>query len=120
MATRRRGCVPESGRDEPAFSGKRGGGSGGEVGTDLRAGQQCRIIRDGQLIKYKDGAVVGTMSDDHFESVIGVNLRGVFTCTRAISPVMIQGGGGVILNASSVVGIYGNFGQTNYVVSRRA
>lgn len=76
------------------------------------------IIRDGQLIKYKDGAVVGTMSDDQFESVIGVNLRGVFTCTRAISPVMIQGGGGVILNASSVVGIYGNFGQTNYVASK--
>jgi len=76
------------------------------------------IIRDGQLIKYKDGAVVATMSDDQFNSVIGVNLRGVFTCTRAISPVMIQGGGGVILNASSVVGLYGNFGQTNYVASK--
>jgi len=76
------------------------------------------IIRDGQLIKYKDGAVVGTMSDDQFNSVIGVNLRGVFTCTRAISPVMIHGGGGVILNASSVVGLYGNFGQTNYVASK--
>ena len=76
------------------------------------------ILRDGQLVKYKDGALLGTMSDEQFDSVIGVNLRGVFTCTRAVAPVMIQGGGGVILNASSVVGVYGNFGQTNYVASK--
>jgi len=76
------------------------------------------ILRDGQLVKYKDGALVGTMSDEQFDSVIGVNLRGVFTCTRAVAPVMIQGGGGVILSASSVVGVYGNFGQTNYVASK--
>jgi 3-oxoacyl-[acyl-carrier protein] reductase len=76
------------------------------------------IIRDGQLVKYKDGALVATMSDEQFDSVIGVNLRGVFTCTRVVTPVMIQGGGGVILNASSIVGVYGNFGQTNYVASK--
>jgi 3-oxoacyl-[acyl-carrier protein] reductase len=76
------------------------------------------ILRDGQLVKYKDGAVLGTMSDEQFDSVIGVNLRGVFTCTRAVTPVMIQGGGGVVLSASSVVGVYGNFGQTNYVASK--
>jgi 3-oxoacyl-[acyl-carrier protein] reductase len=76
------------------------------------------ILRDGQLVKYKDGALLGTMSDEQFDSVIGVNLRGVFTCTRAVAPSMIQGGGGVILNASSVVGLYGNFGQTNYVASK--
>ena len=76
------------------------------------------ILRDGQLVKYKDGALAGMMSDEQFDSVIGVNLRGVFTCTRAVAPRMIQGGGGVILNASSVVGLYGNFGQTNYVAAR--
>jgi 3-oxoacyl-[acyl-carrier protein] reductase len=76
------------------------------------------IIRDGQLVKYKDGALLGSMSDEQFDSVIGVNLRGVFVCTRAVSPVMVQGGGGVVLNASSVVGLYGNFGQTNYVASK--
>ena len=76
------------------------------------------ILRDGLLVKYKDGAFLGTMSDEQFDSVIGVNLRGVFTCTRAVAPSMIQGGGGVILNASSVVGVYGNFGQTNYVASK--
>ncbi|MCE5309895.1 MAG: 3-oxoacyl-ACP reductase FabG [Acidobacteriales bacterium] len=76
------------------------------------------ILRDAQLVKYKGGAVVGVMSDEAFDACIGVNLRGVFNCTRAVVPHMIEGGGGVILNASSVVGIYGNFGQTNYVASK--
>jgi len=76
------------------------------------------ILRDGQLIKYKDGALAGVMSDEQFDAVISVNLKGVFTCTRAVAPRMIQGGGGVILNASSVVGLYGNFGQTNYVATK--
>ena len=76
------------------------------------------ILRDGQLVKVKDGAVAGIMSDEQFDSVIAVNLKGVFTCTRAVVPRMIQAGGGAILNASSVVGLYGNFGQTNYVATK--
>ncbi len=76
------------------------------------------ILRDGQLVKFKEGELAGMMSDEQFESVIGVNLKGVFVCTRAVAPRIIQAGGGVILNASSVVGLYGNFGQTNYVASK--
>jgi len=76
------------------------------------------ILRDGQLVKYKDGAVASLMTDDQFDAVINVNLRGVFLCARAVTPHMIAGGGGVILNASSVVGLYGNFGQTNYVAAK--
>lgn len=76
------------------------------------------IVRDGQLMKVKDGEVQKFMSDDQFSSVIDVNLKGVFACTRAVVPHMIQQNGGVILNASSVVGIYGNFGQTNYVAAK--
>jgi 3-oxoacyl-[acyl-carrier protein] reductase len=76
------------------------------------------ILRDGQLVKYKDGAVAGLMSDEQFDAVISVNLKGVFHCTRAVARRMMAGGGGVILNASSIVGIYGNFGQTNYVASK--
>jgi 3-oxoacyl-[acyl-carrier protein] reductase len=76
------------------------------------------ILRDGQLIKYKDGAVAGVMSDEQFDAVVSVNLKGVFICTRAVVPRMIAAGGGVILNASSVVGLYGNFGQTNYVATK--
>jgi len=78
------------------------------------------IVRDAQLVKWKDGDVVATMSDAEFDAVAGVNLRGVFLCTRAVVPHMIRGGGGVILNASSVVGLYGNFGQTNYVATKAA
>jgi 3-oxoacyl-[acyl-carrier protein] reductase len=76
------------------------------------------ILRDGQLVKHKDGALAGVMSDQQFDSVISVNLKGVFVCARAVVPHMIRRGGGVILNASSVVGLYGNFGQTNYVATK--
>jgi 3-oxoacyl-[acyl-carrier protein] reductase len=76
------------------------------------------ILRDAQLVRFKDGAIAGIMSDDQFDAVIGVNLRGVFLVTRAVAARMIPAGGGVILNASSVVGLYGNFGQTNYVAAK--
>ncbi len=76
------------------------------------------ILRDSQLVKWKDGAVAGMMDDASFDAVINVNLKGVFICARAVVPHMIKGGGGVILNASSVVGLYGNFGQTNYAATK--
>jgi 3-oxoacyl-[acyl-carrier protein] reductase len=76
------------------------------------------ILRDGMLVKCKDGLPPVLMSDEQFDAVINVNLKGVFVCTRAVAPFMISGGGGVILNASSVVGLYGNFGQTNYVAAK--
>ncbi len=76
------------------------------------------IVRDAQLVKWRDGEAVSTMSDEAFDAVIAVNLRGVFLCTRAVVPHMIRGGGGAILSASSVVGLYGNFGQTNYAASK--
>ena len=76
------------------------------------------ILRDGQLIKLKDGELVGQMSEEKFDLVISVNLKGVFNCTQAVAPVMAKQGGGVILNASSVVGLDGNFGQTNYVATK--
>lgn len=76
------------------------------------------ILRDGQLVKFKDGLSTGEMTDQQFDSLISVNLRGVFVCARAVVPHMKNAGGGSILNASSVVGLYGNFGQTNYVASK--
>lgn len=76
------------------------------------------ILRDGQLVKYIEGALAGALSDEQFDAVLSVNLKGVFNCTRAVVPQMIAVGGGVILNASSVVGLYGNFGQTNYVAAK--
>jgi 3-oxoacyl-[acyl-carrier protein] reductase len=53
-----------------------------------------------------------------FDAVIDVNLRGVFHCAQAVVDTMVEQGSGVILNASSVVGIYGNYGQTNYAASK--
>ena len=50
--------------------------------------------------------------------MIGVNLKGVFNCTQAVAEHMIERGYGRIVNTSSVVGIYGNFGQTNYVAAK--
>jgi 3-oxoacyl-[acyl-carrier protein] reductase len=76
------------------------------------------IVRDAQLVKWREGAAAGAMSEADFDAVLAVNLKGVFLCTRAAAPRMIAGGGGVILNASSVVGLYGNFGQTNYAASK--
>jgi 3-oxoacyl-[acyl-carrier protein] reductase len=58
------------------------------------------------------------MTLEQFDAVIDVNLRGVFHATQAVLPTMLAQGSGVILNASSVVGIYGNFGQTNYAASK--
>ena len=67
------------------------------------------IVQDAQLLK---------MSEVQFDRVIDVNLKGTFNCTKAVADIMVAQGAGVILNASSVVGIYGNFGQTNYAASK--
>ncbi len=76
------------------------------------------IVRDSQLVKWKGGEVQSTLTDEAWNAVIDVNLKGVFHCARAVVPHMIGGGGGVILNASSIVGLYGNFGQTNYAATK--
>jgi len=76
------------------------------------------IVRDAQLVKWNGGSPASIMSEETWDSVIGVNLKGVFLVTRAVVPHMIKGGGGVILCAASVVGLLGNFGQTNYVASK--
>jgi 3-oxoacyl-[acyl-carrier protein] reductase len=76
------------------------------------------ILRDGQLVKFKEGQLVGQMSEADFDLVISVNLKGVFNCAQAVAPYMIKQGAGVILNATSIVGLDGNFGQTNYVATK--
>jgi len=69
------------------------------------------IVQDAQLKK---------MSDDQFDRVIDVNLKGVYNCTKAVVDIMLEQHSGCILNASSIVGLYGNFGQTNYAASKFA
>ena len=67
------------------------------------------IVEDAQLKK---------MTDEQFERVIDVNLKGVYNCTKAVVDIMLDQNSGCILNASSIVGIYGNFGQTNYAATK--
>lgn len=67
------------------------------------------IVQDAQFKK---------MTDDQFDRVIDVNLKGVYNCTRAVVDIMLEQNSGCILNASSIVGIYGNFGQTNYAATK--
>ncbi|MGD2177301.1 MAG: glucose 1-dehydrogenase [Anaerolineae bacterium] len=76
------------------------------------------ILRDNQLVKVKNGALVKQMPEDEFDLVVKVNLKGVFNCAQAVAPIMIQQASGVILNATSVAGLDGNFGQTNYVATK--
>ncbi len=56
--------------------------------------------------------------EEQFDRVIEINLKGVYNCTKAVVSTMLAQQSGVILNASSIVGLYGNFGQTNYAASK--
>lgn len=63
-------------------------------------------------------AQMKNMTDEQFDKVIAVNLKGVFNCTKVVVDTMIAQKSGVILNSSSIVGLYGNFGQTNYAAAK--
>jgi 3-oxoacyl-[acyl-carrier protein] reductase len=76
------------------------------------------VLRDNMLVKVKDGELVKQMPEADWDLVIAVNLKGVFNCTQAVAPAMIKQGSGVILNATSIAGLDGNFGQTNYVATK--
>ncbi len=67
------------------------------------------ITRDASFLK---------MTEEQWKQVVDVNLTGVFNCTKAIAPIMVENKYGKIVNTSSVVGLYGNFGQTNYVATK--
>jgi len=67
------------------------------------------IVQDAQFKK---------MSEEQFDRVIDVNLKGVYNCTKAVVDIMLEQHSGCILNASSIVGLYGNFGQTNYAATK--
>lgn len=69
------------------------------------------IIKDAQLAK---------MTEADFDAVVSVNLKGVYNTGQIVAKHMVSRGTGVILNASSVVALYGNFGQTNYVATKAA
>lgn len=63
-------------------------------------------------------AMLKKMTEEQFDAVININMKGVFNCAQAVLDTMTEQGGGVILNATSVVGLYGNVGQTNYAAAK--
>jgi 3-oxoacyl-[acyl-carrier protein] reductase len=67
------------------------------------------ITADAQFLK---------MTEEQWDRVVDVNLKGVFNCTQAVVPVMVQQGRGKIVSAASMAGVYGNFGQTNYAATK--
>ena len=69
------------------------------------------ITQDATLLK---------MEPEQFQNVLNVNLTGVFNCTQTVVPYMLENGSGKVINTSSVSGVYGNFGQTNYAATKAA
>ncbi len=67
------------------------------------------ITADGRLVK---------MTEEQWDNVININLKGVFMCGQKAAEIMLTQGSGAIINTSSVVGLYGNFGQTNYAAAK--
>jgi 3-oxoacyl-[acyl-carrier protein] reductase len=92
--------------------------------ASLRAMVQATVDRWGRVdcLVNNAGIVMDAqlknMTEDQFDKVIEINLKGVYNCTRAVVDTMLSQQSGVILNASSIVGLYGNFGQTNYAASK--
>ncbi|OAT85594.1 3-oxoacyl-ACP reductase FabG [Desulfotomaculum copahuensis] len=84
-------------------------------GTVEKSGRIDILVNNAGITR---DALLTKMTPEQWEQVIAVNLTGVFNCTRAVVPVMISQGGGRIINAASVAGLYGNVGQTNYAATK--
>lgn len=92
--------------------------------------QACKEFTDSIIKQYKKidilvnnagitkDSTTRKMTDEQWDAVINVNLKGVFNLTRYIGPHMQDMQGGSIINISSIVGVYGNYGQANYAASK--
>jgi len=106
------------------------GGTASFVSLDVTDSEQVQAMIDHAVELYggvdilvnnagitKD-ATLKKMTEEAFDQVVDVNLKGVFNCTKAALPALTDSEHGRVLNAASVVGLYGNFGQTNYVATK--
>lgn len=120
---------PEGGR-ETVETIKDAGGEAIFVQTDVSDFSACEELIEKTISEYDkidvlvnnagitaDGFLV-KMTEEEWDRVIDINLKGVFNCARHAAKQMMDQGSGVIINASSVVGLYGNIGQTNYAAAK--
>jgi len=93
----------------------RGGIDAMVAGVKVGYGRIDTLVNNAGVVQ--DARMVN-MTDEQFDKVIEVNLKGTYNCAKSVIDTMLMQQSGVILNASSIVGIYGNFGQTNYAASK--
>ncbi len=122
--------VNEKGGEETAAEIRKNGGDGFFAKLDVTNREQSKQVVKDSLGRYgridvlinnagiTQDALLSKMTEEQWERVIDVNLKGVFNCIQALVDVMISQGSGAIINTSSIVGINGNIGQVNYAATK--
>lgn len=122
--------VNEKGGEETAAEIKKNGGDGFFAKLDVTNRAQSKQVVKESLGRYgridvlinnaaiTQDALVTKMTEEQWERVIDVNLKGVFNCIQALVEVMVNQGSGAIINTSSIAGINGNIGQVNYAAAK--
>ena len=122
--------VNEKGGEETAAEIKKNGGDGYFAKLDVSNRVEIKQVVKDAIEKYGkidvlinnagiiQDALVLKMTEEQWDRVINVDLKGVFNCIQAVVEIMINQGNGVIINTSSIVGLNGNVGQVNYAAAK--
>jgi len=122
--------VNEMGGEETTADIKKNGGKAFFTKLDVTNREQAKQMVKITLEKYGridvlinnagivQDAFLSKMTEEQWDKVIDVNLKGVFNCSQAVVEVMMNQGNGVIINTSSIVGLNGNVGQVNYAATK--
>ena len=106
------------------------GGEGIYLTVDISSKEQDKDMAEKVIVKYgridilvnngginKD-SLFSKMTEEQWDKVIDVNLKGTYNCAQAVMDIMVTQHNGVIINVSSIVGLYGNVGQVNYAAAK--
>ncbi|VVB84384.1 L-rhamnose 1-dehydrogenase (NADP(+)) [uncultured archaeon] len=122
--------INEKGGSETVEEVRKNGGEGFFVKLDASSREQSKQMAGEVLERYGkidvlinnagivQDALIFKMTEEQWDRVINVNLKGAFNCIQAVVETMVSQGSGVIINASSVVGLFGNVGQANYAAAK--